>query len=489
MIEKLTNLGRRSLLYSVGNGFNKLVAIIALPFLTSYLSPAEFAIIVTLTVMGVVYRSLFGLGVGVSTGIVYYQQDDVRRRQDTIGTAILIQLCSAVVMTVVAIAVSNHISEIAFLGRGYDLLIILYTISVSLQLIAQPHLLELQYRERVSIFVGLTSSGAVVGIVATLILVVWAGRGVRGWVEGDLIGSIVTITGVAILNRHTLAIRFVPDVARSLLRLGLPLIPSAVFLFIIQYSGTYMLQWFVDRGDVGIYGIGYNLGMALGLATAGFSSAWFPFFQSYMGKKESARVFSGVLHSYVLIFGLVCLLFFIFAKPVVHLLTDERYHEAYKIVGIAAVGQFCFGLWSILLPGMYFAKETHYVSLIQGISAGIVIISNLILIPWFGIQGAVVAFSVGCIAMVMLQWVLNWVRNYKIFDDESRRVRYLIIMLAVIIMLQIFASANLSMWGGIVVGLTTISAYVWVGWSLLSGQARAEITNWVPAWNRSQAPR
>lgn len=489
MIDKLTILGRRSLLYSVGNGFNKLVAIIALPFLTSYLSPPEFAVIVTLTVMGVVYRSLFGLGVGVSTGIVYYQQDDAIRRQDTIGTAILIQLCSAVVMVVATIAVSSHVSDIAFRGRGYDLLIFLYTISASLQLIAQPYLLELQYRDRVSTFVGLTSAGAVVGIVTTLILVVWAGRGVRGWVEGDLIGSIVTFTGLAILNRHTLAIRFVPGVANILLRLGLPLIPSAVFLFIIQYSGTYMLQWFVDRGEVGIYGIGYNLGMAFGLATAGFSSAWFPFFQSYMGKKESARIFSGVLHSYVLIFGLVCFLFFVFAKPVVHLLTDVRYHEAYKIVGMAAVGQFCFGLWSILLPGMYFAKETYYVSVIQGVSAGIVIIANLILIPRFGIQGAVVAFSVGCIAMVILQALLNWVRNYKIFADESRRVRYLILMLVVMTMLQIAASANLPMWGGIVVGLITISAYARVGWSLLSGQERAEITNWVPVWNRSQAPR
>jgi O-antigen/teichoic acid export membrane protein len=489
MIEKLANLGRRSLFYSVGNGVNKLVAIIALPFLTGYLSPPEFAIIVTLTVMGVVYRSLFGLGVGASTGIVYYQQDDVRRRQDTIGTAILIQLCSAVVMVVAVIALSNHIGEIVFLGRGYDLLIFLYTISVSLQLIAQPYLLELQYRDRVSTYVGLTSAGAVVGIVATLILVVWAGHGVRGWVEGDLLGSIVTFAGLAILNRHTLAIRFVSDVARSLLSLGLPLIPSAVFLFIIQYSGTYMLQWFVDRGEVGIYGIGYNLGMAFGLATAGFSSAWFPFFQSYTGKKESARVFSGVLHSYVFIFGLVCFLFFVFAKPVVHLLTDERYHEAYKVVGMAAVGQFCFGLWSILLPGMYFAKEIYYVSVIQGISAGIVIISNLILIPRFGIQGAAMAFSGGCMAMVILQGFLNWVRNYQIFDDESRRVKYLVVMLVVITVLQIAASANLPMWGGIVVGLTTISAYVWVGWSLLSGQERAEITNWVPVWNRSQAPR
>lgn len=489
MIRPLTLLGKHSIAYGLGNGFNKFVSLLALPFLTRYLSPQDFGVIAMFAVLGVVYRSVFGLGLGVSTGLVYFQHSEKTERPLVIGTSILVQTISVTILLGLTFVFSGMLSDIVLRDQGYGFLVTLYTLSICLQLIAQPLLLDLQYRNQAVRYVALTSACAVVNMIAILTLVIGQDHGLRGWVEGDLIGSAVTLGSLLILNRDGYRLRASRQSVNSLISNGIPLIPSAVFLFIIQCSGTYMLQWFVPKSQVGVYGIGYSLGMALGLATAGFSSAWFPFFQSYFGKdREAQTMFSTVLLSYTIVFGFVCYLFLILAKPTVLLLMDSRYIESSKIVGLTAMAQFLFGLWGILLPGMYFAKETHYVAFVQGISAILVFALNLILIPSFGIVGAALSFCLGAVAMVLIQQGFNTVRHYQVSVHNWKRARGLLVMLAAMATIQMIVNVRLPLTAALAVGFVILSIHVCMSWFLLSDQEKSRIVGWTPLWVRSQIP-
>ncbi len=489
MIRPLTILGKHSIAYGLGNGFNKFVSLLALPFLTRYLSPQDFAVIAMFAVLGVVYRSLFGLGLGVSTGLVYFQHSEPTQRPQVIGASIMVQTVSAAILVSLTLVFSAALSHVILRDQGYGSLIALYTLSICLQLIAQPLLLDLQYRNQAVKYVTLTSACAVINMTAILTLVIGQGHGLLGWVEGDLIGSTVTLGSLLIFNRDGYRMRASRQSVNSLISNGLPLIPSAVFLFIIQCSGTYMLQWFVPKSQVGVYGIGYSLGMALGLATTGFSSAWFPFFQSYFGKdREAQTMFSTVLLSYTIVFGFVCYLFLILAKPTVLLLMDSRYIESSKIVGLTAMAQFFFGLWGILLPGMYFAKETHYVAFVQGISAILVFVLNLILIPSLGIVGAALSFCLGAAAMVLIQQGFNTIRHYQVSIHNWKRAGSLLIMLAAMATIQMIVNVRLSMTAGLVVGVVILSVHACMSWLLLSDQEKNRIVGWAPLWVRSQIP-
>ena len=105
---------------------------------------------------------------------------------------------------------------------------------------------------------------------------------------------------------------------KELLRLGLPLVPSFAFLFILMHSNKYILEWHSGLEAVGIYSIGFNFGMAISIITGGIATAWYPFFMSYLNKLDEARlVFGRILTYYFLAIGLLCAAFFIFAKPIV----------------------------------------------------------------------------------------------------------------------------------------------------------------------------
>ncbi|HEU4684000.1 MAG TPA: oligosaccharide flippase family protein [Nitrospira sp.] len=487
MIEELAQLGKHSLAYGLGNGFTKLVSFLALPFLTRELIPEEYAIITVLAVFGVVYRSLFSLGLGASTGLVYFQESDSAKRPAVIGAGVFIQGLIIVVLLLISIRYSGVISQLVLRDADFGPLVMLYTLSASLQLLAQPILLDLQFRQQASRFILLTSLTALVSMAAILVLVIGAGHGVSGWVEGDLLGSILLFVGAVIIDRRHLSFRFHRTHTGELLRLGLPLVPSAIFLFIIQCSGTYLLQWYVNREDVGIYGLGYSMGMALGLATSGFSSAWFPFFQSYIGKERDAQtVFPTVLLWYTIIFGSLCYLFVVLGKPVILLLIDTRYIDSFRIVSFTAIGQFCIGLWSVLLPGMYFAKETHYVSVIQGITAVLVILLNFSLIPILGIEGAGLALCLGTIILVILQHVCNVVRRYAVSIGLWSRAQALVTVLVAMATMQVAVNAYLPLAVSLLVGLMVCSGYLTLSWWVLSTNEKSTIAGWTPLWLRTQ---
>jgi O-antigen/teichoic acid export membrane protein len=207
--------------------------------------------------------------------------------------------------------------------------------------------------------------------------------------------------------------------------LGVPLIPSFAFLFVIQQGNKYILQWFKGLETVGIYTIGFNLGLMMNLIVSGFTSAWMPYFMSFINKWDEARILFGrVLTYYAFSFGGLSLLFYITARPVVMIMTKTAFHDAYKVVGLSATAQFLTGVFSIFLPAIYFAKEVRYVTLIQGTSALLAVGFNLILIPLFGMIGSAVALMLGLLVMSVLQqtWNFKRRRSYLNVQYEWNRI-------------------------------------------------------------------
>jgi O-antigen/teichoic acid export membrane protein len=103
-------------------------------------------------------------------------------------------------------------------------------------------------------------------------------------------------------------------------------------------------------------------------------------------------------------------------------MTQPGFHGAYVSVGPSALAQFLTGAYSILLAGMYFAKEVRFQVVVQGIAAAISVALNLLLIPRFGSAGAALALALGFLSMVLLQHAWNRRRAYLDIQYDGRRV-------------------------------------------------------------------
>jgi O-antigen/teichoic acid export membrane protein len=103
-------------------------------------------------------------------------------------------------------------------------------------------------------------------------------------------------------------------------------------------------------------------------------------------------------------------------------MTQPAFHSAWKVVGLSATAQFFAGVFAVLVPGMYIAKEVHFSGLMQGLAAVVGVALSLLLIPAFGFVGAAVALMGSYAALAILQYSWNRYRGYLNVTYEWSRL-------------------------------------------------------------------
>jgi O-antigen/teichoic acid export membrane protein len=210
--------------------------------------------------------------------------------------------------------------------------------------------------------------------------------------EAGMISRLISFIIYFLIMVRSLKLSTNFPLAKKLIKTGLPYVTGALCFFMIQYADRYMLEIFCGLKVVGIYSVGYSLGMVMILFVAAFSSAWTPYFNSFVNNQQEAeKLFGKVLEYYIMGMGFLCLCMFLFAKPVVVMMTTAPFYGAYSVVGLIALSQLLYGCYIIFLPGLYYAKKSGKVNLIIILASCINILLNLILVPKWDMLGATLA--------------------------------------------------------------------------------------------------
>ena len=427
---QLARLSRGVLIYGVGGFLNRFIGFLLLPIFTAYLTPADYGVSSILSWISFLITPIFSLGLGAAIAPCYFDGNHPERKKITINTAFSLLLLSSGLLAIMGVALARPIGLLAFKTGEYHDLVELSLWTASLSILSTPCMLYLQFEERAKLFVTLTLLVTLGSVGSSLLLVVAFGRGIRGWVEAGLIGQAINLILFLLPTIRKVGFRFRLTLSKELLKLSVPLIPSFAFVFILQHGNRYIIQWYDGLESLGVYTVGFNLGLAMSLAVSAFQTAWLPFFMSFIERREEARVLFGrIMTYYVFVFGAVALLFFIGARPITLLLTQPAFHEAYKVVGLSASAQFLTGLFYIFLPGLYFAKEVGYVGLVQAIASLTAIGLNVLLVPFWGLMGASVSLALSFLGMVLLTVLWNFRRKKRYLEVQYEWKRVILFAL------------------------------------------------------------
>ena len=414
----LGKLGRGTFVYGMGQILTNIISLLLLPLFTSYLSTTDYGITAILGIVNFIAVSVFSLGLGTSIGPCYYEAKEPRDRSTTIWTALFLLVGSVLALDALSFLFGRQISRLAFKSEGNSYLVQISILTTSATILNLPLKYYMQFRERARQFVLLTALSTLAIIGLNVIMVIALRRGVRGWVEGQFIGQCLQLLLFFVISMRGSRPGFSSKVIKNLLRLGIPYMPSFIFLFVLGQSNKYILQWFGDLHEVGIYTVGFTLGNIMSLPVTAFQTAWYPFFMSFKDKKEEASsLFGKIATYYVLGFGALSLLFFLFAGPVVTVMTQAPFHGAYRVVGLSAAAQLLMGFFYILLPGAYFAKEIRTITVVQAIAAALAIGPTIFAISRLGITGAALSLPAGYFLMNTVMFLANKRKGYL-------RVRY-----------------------------------------------------------------
>lgn len=397
-----------SVLYGLGGAAPRIISFLLLPVYTSYLTPADYGVLGLLIVLPALLLPVFSLGLSASIGVCYFAIEDQVERRAIISTSRVVTYVSSAVMLVVALFALDWVTNISVGSLEYRLHVLVAIATVVLNVLCLPLQLEQQFSGRPTEYVVISLSGVFLASACSLILVVLFKAGAIGLLIGGLFGQVITYillifsgkergTGGAISSR----------VGMQLLKHGLPMLPSFIFLFVIQNGVRWPLEWLHGMDHVGLYSLGSNFGSVITLFTTGVITAWMPWVMAQSSRWEDNRILvARRFTQYFMVGSFLVLVFFCFAQPVLRILTPHDFFDAWIVVGLAAASNFMIAVFSLVLPPVYMAKKVPLILLSQGISA-VVTVACMHYFLVYGILGASFSVFLGSLMLVVVQVIVN----------------------------------------------------------------------------------
>lgn len=410
--EHIIKLSKSSIVYGAGGIANKLITLLLLPLFTRYLTPTDFGIISILTMLNMLLLPIFSLGFGTSIGVCYFETQSSVERGKVIWNSFYCLIASSITMFVLLYSIENRINQTLLDGKSSSSLILLTIASTVFGILVQPFQLKLQFEQKPRPFVLISMVSLIVSSAVSISGVILFHRSVQGVLEGMLIGQIVAFVLFFSISFKQRIGEYSAETIKKLFRAGIPMIPAFFFIFVMQNGVRYFLEIFHGLSAVGVYTIGSNFGLIMGLVTGSFISSWTPYALSYSNNQAAAQeLLSRITYYFIAGFGLLVTIIFLYSRAIIIIFTDNVYLDAHTVVGLSAAAQFYSALFLMLLPPAYFANEATCVVKTQSIAMGIFLLISIMIIPIYGIVGAALAVCLGFMSLVMLQFL--WNNYYK----------------------------------------------------------------------------
>ena len=194
------------------------------------------------------------------------------------------------------------------------------------------------------------------------------------------------------------------DLAVSMLKYSLPLIPTTIFWWITNVSDRYMVTYFLGEGKNGLYTAAYKIPTLLTLVTGVFSEAWQFSAVKEDDPAERANFYSTVFACFQAIIFVGGAFVIAFSRIGAKILFAESYYSAWQFIPVLVTASI-FSSFVNFLSSVYVVKKRSMKSFITAAAGAVVnIILNFLLIPGelhfgdfalscagLGVQGAAIA--------------------------------------------------------------------------------------------------
>jgi O-antigen/teichoic acid export membrane protein len=399
--QRLGELARHSAVYGLGPLVARFLAVLLLPVYTRYLSPSDYGLIETLIALWTVLSVLLAAGVKSAFFRFYFDEADEAGRRRVIRTAFWFTMASGTAGLAAGLALATPISELLFATDEHADLVRATFIGIWAHVNYEQMTALFRVEQRSTAYLIATVINVVITVALTVLLVVVWEVGPIGVIVGNFAGTLIVYTGLLAYRREQLGLELDRPLLREMNRFGMPLVPSALFLWALNFSDRFFLVKLSGPREVGLYSIGVRVASAIVLLLAAFRTAWPAFAYSIEDDREAARTYSYVLTYLVAVTSWMALALGVLAPWLVQLLTTEDFYSAERVVAPLAFAAALFGGYIVVVIGIGRARMTRSNWVITAAAAMLNVVLNLLLIPPFGMMGAAVA-TIGAYGVLFL---------------------------------------------------------------------------------------
>ncbi|MDP9308728.1 MAG: oligosaccharide flippase family protein [Actinomycetota bacterium] len=405
----ILELVKQTMVYGLSGVALQVVGVITLPILARVFTPAEYGRLELASVLLAAGLALadFGFASAAQRSFFDYSSGEPGARRIVISTALFTTTIIGILVAVVLILVRDPASRLLFgHAPGAPLVV---TVAIAIPLVNTATFIReaMRLRFRAWQYVASSALASVVAGALGILGVVGFNLHVRGIFVGIIVGNLLAAAYGAVVLRRDISRHFSSHELRPMLKYGAPLIVVAVAMWALTLVDRIMLRDLGSLPDVGEYAVANRVANVLLLGVTGFALAFGPYiFSIYSEDRDLERAVRAQALRYLTI-GLttIGLVLALFAREIIAIVAPA-FGQAYEVVGLLVLAVVSFGISSVAMAGVSYARRTDVLAGITLSAAALNIGLNFILIPPFGMVGAALANLSAYLLLAALYYVV-----------------------------------------------------------------------------------
>jgi O-antigen/teichoic acid export membrane protein len=371
------------------------ISLVSMPILTRLLSPDAYGTAAIAGTMITLISVVTLAGMDMSYARVYHSQSPPSGEivelfvwRFTIGAAIFTASIFAITWSLIIskkMALPSYLSSL--LGIG-----IIFCISDSMAKTRAR--LNNQYRAMAmsNVIAGLVAAGVSLGIAY------WWRRNELPLILSMVVGYLIPVIALGVPNPSKLLqkSKLSQEEKLKIIKIGLAGSVTAPMKWVLSSLDRWFIGYFENPASVGIYSMGYNVGLMGMVVNNAVNSVWLPEASKlYEKDPDNARIQLGRLaESLITGYAIVWLAITAAGGDIIRLLASPQFHAATEVVPYIAAGVFFHGIYHLATTNLLLMKRLDYAMWWTLIGGGISVLLNLITVPMFGRLGAAISHSV-----------------------------------------------------------------------------------------------
>jgi O-antigen/teichoic acid export membrane protein len=397
--QELKRLGRHSAIYGLGGLVSRILATLLLPLYTHYLPPNSYGQVETITAATAVLAIVLQLGISSAFFRFYFDAKEQPEKLTVVRTSFWFTMGTSTVGLVLALVFAGPLSH-WLLHTDHATLVRAGAVGLWAQTNYQQLTALFRVEERSVQYAIASVCNVIVTVAAMVLFVAVFHWGAVGLVVGNFTGTLLVYVALVAYRREQLGLEFDRELFRKMQHFGMPLVPSALALWAINFIDREFIVWYKNLAEVGVYSVAIKIASILTFVMVAFRTAWPAFAYSIEDDRDARRTYAFVL-TYLLAFASwVALALGALAPWWVRLLTSRHsYFRAEKGIALLAFAGAIYAGYTVLAIGSGRARRTQLNWVVTGIGAAVNVGLNFWLIPAYGMVGAAISTAAAYVVL------------------------------------------------------------------------------------------
>ncbi|HQX12048.1 MAG TPA: oligosaccharide flippase family protein, partial [Thermoflexales bacterium] len=332
MRETLKRLARFTAGYSLSALIGPLFTLLLTPLYTRALDPADYGVVDVLMTLSALLVAISMLGMDQALSAHFFDKGDTPEadawRRNLTTTALIVVTGVAIVAALGLALFAEPLATQLFRDPARRVTVLLVAVNVAFLPVYNLtiHALRLRMQIARANAVSLTYLFTLIGAAVTMVL----GLRMRatGIVAANALASVAASVIGIILAAGPLRGRPSPALGRSLLGVGIGVLPGALGMLIFTNIDRLFLTQFVSAGDLGLYSIANKLASMAFVVMSPVLAAWWPIALEMANKPDAPRQFARFFEYFLVAGFMLALAIGLFSPEILLVFARDAYTPA-----------------------------------------------------------------------------------------------------------------------------------------------------------------